>query len=89
MRKFPGVSIRKAVLGGDPCIAGTRIPTSLIHKVFMAGLSIKEIAHYFVRRLTPFQVETAIRYEMRRQFTAANESDGGLDAASHTKGPAT
>lgn len=76
MRRFPGVSVRKDVCGGEACIAGTRIPVGLIHKGFMAGMSIRQFTTYFVVPLTVTQVETAIRYEMRRlsaPFTSTTE----------------
>lgn len=66
-----GVSIRKGVCGGEPCLAGTRIPTGLIFKGFMAGMSVRQFTTYFVCRLTTAQVETAIRYELQQRAVRA------------------
>ena len=63
--KSKGVSVRKAVCGGEPCIAGTRVPTKIVYNLFMAGHSMQSLTRRLCARLTLEQVETAIRYETR------------------------
>jgi uncharacterized protein (DUF433 family) len=46
---------------GKPCLAGTRIPTSIIAERHKAGDSIKELAEDY--ELSPSKIKAALRYE--------------------------
>lgn len=41
--RFPGISRKPGIVGGDPCIAGTRIPVWLLVEARQLGMSEKEI----------------------------------------------
>lgn len=64
MTPFPGISIRKGVCGGEPCVAGTRVPTRVIWATFLYGVSVQTMTHYWPT-VTAEQIENALRYEMR------------------------
>ncbi len=57
-RRRPRISIDPAVMGGKPCIAGTRMPVSMILEELADGLTPDEVveAHPF---LTPDDVRAA------------------------------
>ena len=55
------VSIDPRVLYGQPCIAGTRIPTSIIAERFEAGDTITELVEDY--GCTQAQIEESLRYE--------------------------
>ncbi len=41
--RFPGISRTPGIVGGDPCIAGTRIPVWLLVEARQLGMSENEI----------------------------------------------
>jgi uncharacterized protein (DUF433 family) len=51
------------VLGGKPCVEGTRVPTRQVLSLFLAGRSMAYIAKDVYPSLTAEQVEQAIRFE--------------------------
>ena len=57
------VAIDPRIHFGDPCLAGTRIPTSIIIERYRAGDSIQELAEDYGRPVN--EIEEAIRYEER------------------------
>jgi uncharacterized protein (DUF433 family) len=56
------VQIDPEVMGGEPVVAGTRVPTGLLGSLFEKGKSIKELQLLY-RPLTRTQVAKAIEYE--------------------------
>lgn len=64
MRRIPGISIRKDVCGGEPCVKGTRVPTRIIRVLFLSGEDVQDLTTYFCRKLSVLQVETALRFEL-------------------------
>ena len=67
MKQGPGISIRKGVCGGEPCIAGTRVQTRIVYNLFMTGHSIAQLTRVLSCRLTSEQVQAAIRHELRER----------------------
>lgn len=57
------VAIDPRIRFGDPCLAGTRIPTSIIMERYRAGDSFQELAEDYGRPVD--EIEEAIRYEER------------------------
>ena len=57
----PGITSTPGVVGGEPCLAGTRIPPWVIRSRFVAGESIAEIVEDM--QVSIAQVETALLYE--------------------------
>jgi uncharacterized protein (DUF433 family) len=57
------VVINPRIRFGQPCIAGTRIPTAIIRERFEAGDSQEELAEDYGRRKE--EIEEALRYESR------------------------
>jgi uncharacterized protein (DUF433 family) len=57
------VAIDPRIRFGDPCLAGTRIPTSIIMERYRAGDSSLELATDYKRPVD--EIEEAIRYEER------------------------
>jgi len=55
------VSIDPQILFGQPCLAGTRIPTSVIGERYKAGDSISDLMEDY--GCTAAQIEDALRYE--------------------------
>jgi uncharacterized protein (DUF433 family) len=55
------VAIDPRIRFGDPCLAGTRIPTSIIMERYRAGDSFQELAKDYGRPVD--EIEEAIRYE--------------------------
>lgn len=41
--RFPRVSIDHRVVGGTPCIAGTRIPVAVVVRLMAAGASVEVV----------------------------------------------
>jgi uncharacterized protein (DUF433 family) len=78
---FRGVSIRKDVQGGDPCIACTKIRTRHVYILFMAGVSIEDLQTAFERSLSSDEVEQALRYEMRVNHAPRKLRDQAIDLA--------
>lgn len=80
MIKSKGISVRKRVQGGRPCIAGTRVMTEGVYVLFRDGFSVAKLRRFFVRQLTSMQIEDAIRFELRNRFrivpTTEKESNG-------------
>lgn len=58
------VTSRADVLGGKPCIAGTRISVELILEDLSTGSSVADIARAY--RLTEAQVRAALAYAATR-----------------------
>ena len=63
----PGVTIDPEVMSGTPCIAGTRLPTGCIARIFPTGRSVRWIAQAYY--LKTRQVEAAIRYEFNLKLS--------------------
>jgi uncharacterized protein (DUF433 family) len=57
------VAIDPRIRFGDPCLAGTRIPTSIIMERYRAGDSFQVLAEDYRRPVD--EIEEAIRYEER------------------------
>lgn len=62
------VAINPRVAFGKPVITGTGVPTAIIAERYKTGESIAEIADDY--RLTPTEIEEAIRYEFPIQAAA-------------------
>lgn len=69
-RKF--VQVKPEIMGGEPVIRGTRIPTSTI-VALLANHDISELKKLY-RRIPPERIEKAIEYEryLDRQITLTN-----------------
>ena len=69
-RKF--VQVRPEVMGGEPVIRGTRIPTSTI-TAMLVNHDIDELKKIY-RKISPENIEKAIEYEryLDRQISVAN-----------------
>jgi uncharacterized protein (DUF433 family) len=57
------IAIDPAIRSGQPCIAGTGIPTGIISERHRAGDSIALLAEDYGR--SPEEIEEAVRYESR------------------------
>lgn len=78
-----------AICGGDPVIAGTRIPVRLIYLRFRAGDSVEAIQHAYPH-LTLAQIHDALSYaydhlveieeEIRREEQAYEQGTAGQSA---------
>lgn len=68
---FPRISIDDRIMGGLPCIAGTRIPVAMILRMLAAGTTVEAIPEQY-----PQLVEDDIREALA--FAAASISEGGL-----------
>lgn len=55
------ITINKDIQFGRPCIAGTSIPTEIIHERFKAGDTVEELAIDY--GVTEKQIQSAIDYE--------------------------
>ncbi|MGQ0467200.1 MAG: DUF433 domain-containing protein [Sporichthyaceae bacterium] len=58
---FARISVDHAVMGGVPCIAGTRIPVTRIVKMIAAGSTAASIVEEFPQ-LAPDDVHQALLY---------------------------
>ncbi len=64
MNLFPNIVSDPDILGGKPCVIGTRISVALILEWLETGGSLESIAHKHPL-LTPDLVREAIRYAAR------------------------
>jgi uncharacterized protein (DUF433 family) len=64
MNDFPHIVADFKVLGGKPCIKGTRISVEFILEVVASGATIQSITEAYPQ-LSPQAVEEAIRYAAR------------------------
>jgi uncharacterized protein (DUF433 family) len=62
---FTRIKIDHQIMGGVPCIAGTRIPVAMVVRMVAAGMSAEEILDQY-----PQLAEDDIREALR--FAAAN-----------------
>jgi uncharacterized protein (DUF433 family) len=62
---FTRIKVDHKIMGGVPCIAGTRIPVAMIVRMIAAGTSVEEILEEY-----PQLVEDDVREALR--FAAAN-----------------
>jgi uncharacterized protein (DUF433 family) len=62
---FPRIHIDHQVMGGLPCIAGTRIPVAMLVRMLAAGTTAEEILDEY-----PQLVEADVREALR--FATAN-----------------
>lgn len=62
---FARIKIDHQIMGGVPCIAGTRIPVAMLVRMIAAGTSVEEILDQY-----PQLAEDDIREALR--FAAAN-----------------
>jgi uncharacterized protein (DUF433 family) len=62
---FTRIKIDHQIMGGVPCIAGTRIPVAMVVRMVAAGMSVEEILDQY-----PQLAEDDIREALR--FAAAN-----------------
>lgn len=58
---FPHVVSDPAILGGKPCIRGTRLSVEFLLELVASGASIAEIVQAYPQ-VSPEEVEEAIRY---------------------------
>lgn len=87
--EHPHVQKDPAVCGGDPVIAGTRIPVRLIYVRVQAGDSVTSIQRAYPR-LSPAQIHDALSYahdhlpeieeEIRREEVAYTQGTRGQSA---------
>ncbi|PIY41214.1 MAG: hypothetical protein COY42_28625 [Armatimonadetes bacterium CG_4_10_14_0_8_um_filter_66_14] len=61
---FPQITCDPAVLGGKPCVKGTRISVEFLLELMASGASRQEIARSYPH-LTPEGIEDAVRYAAR------------------------
>ncbi len=61
---FTRIACNPSVLGGKPCIKGTRISVEFILELVASGASRDDILHAYPR-LTAEDVEEALRYAVR------------------------
>lgn len=58
---FPRISVDHRIMGGVPCIAGTRIPAAMIVRMVAAGTSVDEILEQYPQ-LEEEDVREALRF---------------------------
>lgn len=73
---FPRISRDPAVMGGKPCIRGTRVTVGAIVGQIGAGASIDEVLRDY-----PYLTEADIREAIRYAAWLAQGRDVALDAA--------
>jgi uncharacterized protein (DUF433 family) len=61
--EHPYVVKQADVLGGQPCVEGTRVPVRVVAGLFETGSSIEEIRRSYPT-LTPAQIHDAISYAL-------------------------
>ncbi|MBX9782704.1 MAG: DUF433 domain-containing protein [Chitinophagaceae bacterium] len=61
MNVFPHIEANPAILGGKPCIKGTRISIEFILDLLVSGANVQQIAEAYPQ-LSKIAVEEAIRY---------------------------
>ena len=66
MKDFSGITSNPEVQGGEPCIAGTRITTWAIGRMFESGQSVEHIQATHYPSATLEQINEAIWYEGAR-----------------------
>ncbi len=66
----PFVLINPSIMGGDPVIRDTRIPTATVAQMVRNGLAIAEIDEYY-DHVDPMRIEKAIAYEEYLDLEAA------------------
>ena len=59
-----GVSVDGQIMSGQPCVAGTRLPTSCIRSFVKAGFGVDAIIEEYPW-LLPWQIADALAWEMR------------------------
>jgi uncharacterized protein (DUF433 family) len=62
--------VRKpGIMGGQACIAGTRVTAMDVWNTFRSGVSIEQLRTYFSsRELTTVEVEESLRFAMNALF---------------------
>ncbi|HEX2039787.1 MAG TPA: DUF433 domain-containing protein [Acidimicrobiales bacterium] len=58
---FERISVDHRIMGGVPCIRGTRIPVATVVGMIAEGMSVEEIVADFPQ-LTPDDIHDALRY---------------------------
>ncbi|MBI4311920.1 MAG: DUF433 domain-containing protein [Chloroflexi bacterium] len=58
----PRISVSPDILGGRPCVAGTRIPVYAVLELVEAGMSFDIISREYYPSLTPEDVQACIHY---------------------------
>lgn len=58
---FERISVDHRVMGGVPCISGTRIPVATVVGMVAEGMSIEEIVAEFPQ-LDPEDIRTSLRF---------------------------
>ena len=59
---IPGVRVDPEIMGGTPCVEGTRIPVFVILEMLEGGSTSEEIYRNFPRITRPEQIDAARRY---------------------------
>lgn len=52
------------IMGGVPCVAGTRIPVETIKEHIRSGITVGILVKDYYPQLTVEQVETCLRYSL-------------------------
>lgn len=71
---YQRVSIDHRVMGGAPCILGTRIPVAMVVRMVAARTSVEQILSEFPQ-LTAADVEEALRFAAARVDPRARPPD--------------
>ncbi len=59
---FERINIDPKILGGKPCIRGTRIPVTMILDLLEDGLSFDEIIHQYYPQLHREDIQACLEY---------------------------
>ena len=76
MSEFPGITMNPAIMGGKPCIRGTRVTVGMIVGQIGAGLSIEDLLGEY-----PYLKREAVLEALRYAAWRAQEREVDLAAA--------
>ncbi len=75
MMNFRCITTDPAVLGGKPCIKGTRISVAFVLELLASGATFQDILHAYPQ-LSPEGLEEAVRYAayfLQNEFVLTSE----------------